>query len=222
MFAVAALVIVSRTSSADSATDFCQALGFSDNHVCLNSPQVKAFKCDQISSAPDYWAKGLKPSMSMVVCNVRHKRGEGAGGIKETGCMMPISMSLLVVGADKKIRHLKDGEAFKQVFLPIEDADEAISYVGVLEKASPMYQFPKDYQQWSGNKKPGKWLDKKLKPTRAEKKDDGWHVWMFYQPICGCHKMELFEEEFVIDAEGGIKKLKSRPVWRSEAEICVD
>lgn len=218
-----ALIMVSKSAAADSVTNFCAVLGFNDKEACVVSPQIKAFGCDQIASVPDNWAKGLKPATSMVVCNTRHKAGEEVGGIRHGGCMMPVSMTILTVGADKKIKHLKDKETFQKIFAPIEDADEAISYASVLEKAAPMYEFPKDYYQFLKDaSKKGKWLDKKLKPTHAEKMEDGWHVWLFYEPMCGCHKMELFEEEYVIGPEGDIKKLKSRAVWRSEAEICVD
>ena len=221
--ALAVKPVVGEPVVVSASPPICETIGEIHAVECKKNPIIKSMGCDDIKPPPLYWG-ALKPYLPMGIC--MHYRGASSNEyVRQTGCKMQVREQVFVLqkkGESYTSKVLKTKDEFRRFFVPIESGPEALSYVTTLTTAYPVYEFSEKYFIRAPDEN-GKFL-KTPKPTEAWEKKDGWHVRLFNNVRCGCHRPELFEIEYVVTKDGYVTQKNKKTVWQANRlyNICID
>ena len=173
--------------------------------INIDSAEYKAiidsFKVETIRRVPDYYG-GLKPKFEMAEVSTHQPKGteclnrQNLNEINEV-CELCID---LVIKKNGKYILVESNNDLKKLFTPIDNEEEAISYVSIITGTYPMY----DFEQIKGLK----YLVRHFNRTYASRQKEGFETVTFDYDIFCCppHKYNL--TRCLVGFDGNVKVLE--------------
>jgi len=162
---------------------------------------IDIFKIEDISRVPDYYG-GLKPKLEMaevskhcIECSDCLNR-QNLNEINEA-CEFCVN---LIVKQDGQYVHVKSDNELKKLFAPIEDEEEAVSYVSIITGTYPMY----DFEQFKNMK----YLVNNFNRTYASRQKEGFETVTFDYDIFCCAPHNYNLTRCFVDFNGNVKLLE--------------
>jgi hypothetical protein len=134
--------------------------------------------------------------------------GPTASCLSRKGSIIQTCRCLIIkIGDEYKLIDSK--EKVIQYFIPIQNKQEAISYLSLVTESYPIYDF--------------KFKKSILNKTYVDSISEGYIVHLFEQPACGCGH-PYSEVTYKLDSAGDYTVLKKEEVFHDPKEdgICVD
>jgi hypothetical protein len=161
---------------------------------------------------PSNFLGGLTPRLAIAEV---YKLGFTDNCIWTSQGMLPACYSLVAKTNDSLIL-IDTEERFKQVFLPIDNEQEAISYVAYLTRAYPEYDIPKElrYRVFSSY----------FPSTYSKRVSGGFEVLLHDKKVFGCGPHPNFYKRFKVTDGGEIRLLQTVKMFEDPEEdgMCVD
>lgn len=176
---------------------------------------IEVFKVGEVDKVPSYYG-GLSPKFEMALVYT-HQLGnddclnkQNLNQINEMGeyCMN------LIIKRNGKYLLVKSDNDLKKIFAPIENEEEAISYVSIITGTHPKYDFGKEKI---------KYIVEDFEMTNAIKRNDGFETVTFDYDLFCCppHKYNL--TRCFVDFKGNVKVLKRHAVCiNTDDNYCYD
>jgi len=184
---------------------------------------IAALGCDEIQ-APSNLIGGLDPSYPIAICAIRMD-GEESEELRaeiDSGQFFYYTGGLLgnyvryVIHQGNEFVLLKTEEGFRNLFAPIESADEALSYALAVRNLSAYYglQYEPAY----------KYEVDTIEDTYVIPDSNGYLVHLFYDQVFGCGPHWISEVDMRVSVEGNVEEVASKPIFRDPNmdEVCVD
>jgi hypothetical protein len=173
-------------------------------------PELYALGCDSITSPP-FYVGGFQPPYPIMACLHEGKENPNPEYFREP------------VGLDRRYRAIaifQDGafklikkEDFKDIFSPIESADEAISYAMAVTSLGARFDIDPNANV--------KYLVDEIAETHAEETSDGYLVYLFTSDgEMGCSIHSFYDVKVLVTKDGDILEKERREIYKSEA--CFD
>ena len=173
-------------------------------------PELYALGCDTISSPP-FYVGGFQPAYPVMAC-----LHEGTDNPNPEYFRQP-------AGLDRRYRAIaifQDGayklikkEDFKDIFSPIESADEAISYAMAVTSLGARFDIDPDANVT--------YLVDTIEETHAEETSGGYLVYLFTSDgEMGCSMHTFYDVKVLVTREGDIQEMERREIYKSDS--CFD
>lgn len=191
----------------------------------FNDPSLAAtFGCDEIQT-PSNLLGGLEPPYPIAICTIQYIPGEGSEELIaeiDNGQYLYYTGGLFgtyiryVIQQDGELVLLKTEEDFREVFAPIESADEALSYALAVRNLSAYYgieYFPEyEYE-----------VDI-IEDTFVTPEADGYRVHLFYDQVFGCGPHWTSAIDVHVSVDGNVEEVSATALFRDPNidELCVD
>jgi hypothetical protein len=200
--------------------------------ICEDDSPIAALGCDEISEPNDVLG-GLEPSYPIVECFINDFFAEEAewdvewlgvgdydynaqgGYFYRVGGIASSAVRYVMV-RDDRFALIETEDEFREIFAPINTADEALSYVLAVTGLFPLYGLEPE---------PGlEYFVEEIRDTHVETVADGFLVHLFYHETFGCGPHRTLAVDFHINREGHIKQLSKTPVFTDPEwdDACVD
>jgi hypothetical protein len=128
--------------------------------------------------------------------------------------MMPMCYEIMIKNGNKYVI-ISDKNDLKNIFAPIDNVEEAISFVCALTHSEPLYKF--DFS------KKNKYFKKQLFKTYVTQIGTDYVVHLFHFDYFGCPPHEMFEITYLVHKNGDIKELSKEKIFEdTENRMCVD
>lgn len=162
---------------------------------------IDSFKVETVSRVPDYY-EGLSPKFEMAEVSTHQIEDNvclNRQNLNEINEMCEFCVDLVIKKNGRYII-IKSDNDLKKLFAPIENEEEAISYVSIITGTYPMY----DFEQ----KKDLKYLVSHFNKTNASRQKEGFETVTFDYDIFCCppHKYNL--TRCFVDFDGNVKVLE--------------
>lgn len=196
--------------------------------TCRNDGPLADVGCVRIEAATDLLG-ALSPSYPIVRCMDAGARGLGAefvatGGYSYTaagdffyivGCEVNSGVQYVIVRDDEFVL-IETEDEFRQLFAPIESADEALSYALAVTGLEAYYGLELDLS--------AVYFVDNIEDTHVETVADGYLVQLDQRTICGCGRKPITAVEFHITPQGHITQLNREAVyeWPALNCLCID
>jgi hypothetical protein len=197
----------------------------SANDPCL--AEISALGCDEVSAS--YLLGGLLPAYPIAECIIYpYGFGDQAEPSQEAqvsiqngeyffsngGLLQAYTRYLIVV--DKKFQVIKTRSEFRQLYAPIENPDEALSYALGMTGLDTMYDLAYDRGY--------EYKVSTIEDTHVEKLTDGYLVHLFGKDIFGCGPHWTYAVDVQVSFDGTTEQSQWVPIFRNKDEdgMCVD
>ncbi|MFH7861061.1 MAG: hypothetical protein QW602_03635, partial [Candidatus Aenigmatarchaeota archaeon] len=192
---------------------------YGENHLNCSSAGLKdRFKCGRILLAPQYLA-GLKVPIVKCVLGTYEENYTQVmeeiekGYIYSEGCRAPIFIRYIVFDG-KDFVLLRTKEEFKNYFSPIDNPEEALSYVAAITGLYPKYGF---------SKAGGRYFVTIIEDSYAKEVNGNYKVHLYGYELCGCGTHPYFTTDFLVSRDGNIEELQTQKIWEDPFLMaCVD
>ncbi len=199
---------------------------------CKDDGPVGVLGCNEISEADDLLG-GLEPSHPIVGCLIDgffqeedewdvewlgvgdYNYNAKGGYFYRVGGRKSSAVQYVMV-RDDQFALIETEDEFREIFSPIESADEALSYVLAVTGLFPLYGLEPEPRL--------EYFVEEITDTYVEAVADGFLVNLFYHETFGCGPHRTLAVEFHIDPEGHVKQLSKTPVFTDPEwdNACVD
>lgn len=225
-FVFAAVFLTSVISFAEDKLDFakpfCEKLGYKDVYSCFQGKEFDEIDCQNVHKMSEDWSRA-RPSYIMLACY--HYPEYSKPALMHIGCRKRQAFDIIIAENEKgkgKIILVNDFDKLKEFFAPIKNEKEAMNFTEMAASALGLGK-PFAISDVDLESEEFKKFITDPVPSHAEKKKDGWHVWLYDGPVCSCHHGERNEVEYRINEDGtGLEKLKEKKAWQRKGRICVD
>lgn len=187
---------------------------------CSNNEDAVRF-CDDFFR-PDDILGALTPSLPIVGCQfVLYTPSDGEmverpdDFLFQGGGMRPMAVRYLVLDNDQ-IRLIATEAEFRDLFAPIETAEEALAYVVATTNLKPRYDITYEPQyEYDVNT---------IEDTHIEATSDGWHMNLFHFQVFGCGPHYHQGYEVNVTADGEVHREPPINLYRNpeDDQMCVD
>ena len=129
---------------------------------------------------------------------------------------MIMTCNNLVAKINDTLLLIDSEDKFKKIFTPIEDEQEAISYVSYLTRAYPQYDIPKKFRY--------RIYSPTFPSTYSKRIGEGFEVLLHDKKIFGCGPHPNFYKVFRVTFSGEITLVKTVKMFEDPKEdaLCVD
>ena len=187
---------------------------------CTDDSPLAALGCDEIQE-PYGTLGGLNPSYPLAVCLMRFVNGQidadignglyffYQGGLSSTYIRY-------VIFRDDEYQLLKSEAEFREVYAPIETAEEALSYVLAIKNLAAYYDLEYDRDL--------EYEVSRIEDTHVISQPDGYQLHLYDYQFFGCGPHWTSEVEVHVTPEGSIQELGRKQIFRNPQEdgMCVD
>jgi hypothetical protein len=202
------------------------------NRPCQENGPLYALGCDRISES--FQLGALNPAYPIVLCvtDRRASRDAQSANIEYLGGGnyayspqgeyffsnggMLLSLSRYVIAQDNRFVLIKTEDELRQLFAPLETADEALAYVQAATGLSELtdLKFQPDYDYFVDT----------IEDSHADQVADGYLVYLYHKRIFGCGSHPTSLVTFHVTPEGIIQQQEMKQVFKNRAEdgMCVD
>jgi len=201
--------------------------------ACADGSPLAAFGCYEISE-PDDLLGGLEPSYPIAECSTggfsREEEEEWdvewlgvsdydynakGGYFYRVGGRASSAVRYVMVRDDQFVL-IETEDEFREIFAPIDSADEALSYVLAVTGLFPLYGLEPEPSL--------EYFVEEITDTHVETVVDAFLVNLFYHETFGCGPHRTLAVDFHITRDGHIKQLSKTPVLTNPErdDWCVD
>lgn len=174
-------------------------------------PDLAALGCDEVVP-PDFFLGGLQPPYAVMECI--HDKGEPPNGkFFRQIPGMDEKYRTFVIHQDGNFRLFIYKEDFREIFAPIEQTGEAISFAMAMTSLDARFDLD------SGDKVD--YLVDRIEETHAEETPDGYLVYLFdWSHKMGCDIHPFYAVKVLVSKEGYVREVERKEIYRSYA--CFD
>jgi hypothetical protein len=189
---------------------------------CISDSTLADLGCNEIQ-VPTSLVGGLNPSYPMAVCQIipDQAKAEIQAEIEKelyffyTGGLFG-SYIRYVIFQDGEFRLLKSEAEFRAIYAPLETPEEALSYVLAITNLSAYYglAYNPAYEYEVST----------IEDTYLTVEPDGYKLHLFHDKVFGCGPHWISEVEMHVSAEGVIRELGGKPIFRdpNQDDLCID
>ncbi|MCI0617896.1 hypothetical protein L0244_33405 [bacterium] len=186
---------------------------------CTQLGIEKQYGCSPVQEVPSYLG-GLSPKVPIVECIFYGKWGEETkDGIRYKGAGMIPVFNKYIVFESSGFKVLNNPSEFKKFFVPIESAEEALSYAAAITGSYPIYriEIPKGYKREASI----------IRSTYVELlpgPSSGYKVHLFDYKVGGCGPHHHYAIDYMVTIDGSLKEVERQNIWRNPKEdnLCAD
>lgn len=193
---------------------------------CSNDSPLAVLGCDQIRKPSDLLG-GLEPSYPIALCIVEPYREADEPGkanaemiaegkyFYSIGGIYPMYVRY-VIFRDDQFHLIKVEDEFRDVFAPIETADEALSYVLAVKNLSAYYNLVFDPTY--------KYFANETEDTYVDVIAGGYLVHLYYYETFGCGPHITYVVDMHVTTQGYIEEIEREPAYKDPTEdnLCID
>ncbi|NPV87821.1 MAG: hypothetical protein HPY45_17625 [Anaerolineae bacterium] len=175
-------------------------------------PQLAALGCDAITT-PGFYLGGLQPPYPLVECIHTSGTPPDKDHFRQPGGLDQSYRSFAVFQNGTYRLIIKKSE-FRELFAPVESADEAISYATAMTSLEARYDFDPSA--------PVEYLVKVLEETHAEETPDGYLVLLFdiSGGKMGCGPHTAFAVKVLVTPDGDVRQVSRQAIYKHQS--CFD
>ena len=198
----------------DAFTDAGCTLDDHSTLVCADDSPLSALECDTIRKPSDLLG-GLEPSFPIAVCTVYTKHLAEGEYFYNDGGRRPEYLRY-VIYRDDQFQLVRTKDEFRDLYAPIDSANEALSYVLAAKDVSAYYGLERRHDHV--------YFVDIVQDTHIDTVDDGYQVHLFDYNLFGCgpHITAIVDVHIAFD--GTIREIDRFPMSKNPAEddLCVD
>ncbi len=176
-----------------------------------NCAELIRLGCDEIG-VPFFYAGGLQPPYPIGECVHRGETPPNPGYFRQPQGLDTRYRSLVVFQEDGNRLIIKRSE-FREIFAPIDSAEEALSYAMAVTSLTADFSIDPNANE--------DYLVKVIEETHVEESEAGYVVYLFdFDRRMGCDVHTHFAVNVLVTREGDVQELKREAIYKSY--ICVD
>ena len=183
-------------------------------------PDAAALGCDEIQE-PFALLGGLDPSYPIALCiinfNPDQAQPEMEAGefIYATGGLFTTYLRYVILRDGQQVI-IKTADEFRNIYVPIDSPDEALSYTLALRNLGAYYGLAKDPAY--------KYEVRKIEDTHVISEADGYRLNLYSHQFFGCGPHWTSLVELLVTFDGTITEVSATPVFRDPNmdDLCVD
>lgn len=175
-------------------------------------PQLAALGCDAITT-PVFYLGGLQPPYPLVECIHTSDNPPDKDHFRQPSGLDRRYRSFAIFQGGVYRLIIKKSE-FREIFAPVESADEAISYAMAMTSLSARNDFDPNARV--------EYLVKVLEETHAEETPDGYVVQLFdiAGGKMGCGPHSAFAVKVLVTPDGGVREVGRQEIYKHQS--CFD
>jgi hypothetical protein len=188
---------------------------------CPDESAITTLGCDSLDE-PDELLGALNPTYPVARClyfPIQNQQ-DNPNALDEPrvfneGCLLPIYVRY-VISRDGQFALINTSDELKEVYAPIESADEALSYALAATGLEAKYGLQRE---------PGyRYFQDTLEDTFVAEQNGGFEVLLYHYQVCGCGPHTTSVVRLQVTREGAIQEISNNPVYEDPAEdgLCVD
>ena len=191
--------------------------------LCAPESGLYALGCDRIDEPPNLMG-GLTPDYPMAVCTyMPYYRPDVADPFKippseyffNIGGPMP-ELVRYVVFKDGNFLLIKNPDEFRDMFVPVDNASEALSFALIMMDVYPQYDLKFDIRY--------RYEVETLEDTFVETTGDGYIVHAFDYQFFGCGPHYYYAVELMVTPDGRVQEKSRTKIYRDPLKdgLCQD
>lgn len=174
-------------------------------------PELAALGCDEIG-LPSFYLGGLQPPLTVLECV--HARGEPPNRqyFKQPAGLDNRYRSF-VIFQDGAFRLIIKKSEFKEIFAPVESADEALSYAMAISSLGARFDIDPNANV--------EYLVKEIEETHVSETPDGYLVRLFdWSHKMGCDTHTFYAVDVLVTREGDVREVAREAIYKGQ--VCFD
>lgn len=191
---------------------------------------LAALECNEIRGPPSDLLGALDPAYPIAYCTTRN--GEKTIGVEwvslgdyayspqgdyfyAAGCML-LTYVRYVVFRDTQLALIETEDEFRDLFAPIETADEALSYVLAVTGLYAYYGLELDSEYV--------YFVDVIEDAHVDPVADGYVVHLFQEEVCGCGPHPTSAVDFHVTPQGYVRQIRLEAMYNDPAKdkMCID